>query len=121
MSARNASDTCSICMSQFELNDRLARPPCKHLFHAKCFYEWVDQCMEKHLDLMESDNERVNKEMLKEMKGSDVVDCPNCKLTLKQSKINFEENNLNQLDQVLHILDSESKMVSDISDINQDP
>jgi hypothetical protein len=39
--AKHLTETCTICMSQFELGEKLVKTKCKHLFHRDCLAEWV--------------------------------------------------------------------------------
>ena len=103
------SDTCSVCQSEFLPLEIVARPPCKHLFHNQCFYGWVNKCLDQHFTLVKNE-ERAD---LKSLAGDEVVDCPNCKLKLRESKHNADQQNFNRLGQMLNLLDSSSKLVSE--------
>ena len=32
---------CAICLEEFSAQEKLARLPCKHFFHAKCIKDWL--------------------------------------------------------------------------------
>jgi len=38
--AHTTDDNCGICLSNFELNTKVCKLPCKHMYHAECFNEW---------------------------------------------------------------------------------
>ena len=37
------SDKCTICLSEFELEEDVRRLPCMHLFHVECADQWLGQ------------------------------------------------------------------------------
>ena len=36
-------DKCTICLSEFEVDEDVRRLPCFHLFHVECVYQWLGQ------------------------------------------------------------------------------
>ena len=37
-----SEDVCSICFGEFELDQEIKVPPCKHIFHAECLNTWLE-------------------------------------------------------------------------------
>lgn len=37
------ADKCTICLSEFELEEDVRRLPCMHLFHVECVDQWLSQ------------------------------------------------------------------------------
>ena len=35
------NDSCAICVSDFEIGDKVTTIPCSHLFHSECIKEWL--------------------------------------------------------------------------------
>ena len=39
-------DTCTICIEDFEVGDRIVNLPCAHKFHTKCISPWLKKSTE---------------------------------------------------------------------------
>ncbi|CAD8052957.1 unnamed protein product [Paramecium primaurelia] len=39
--SKMSSDTCSVCLVQFELKEKYCQTPCNHYFHDQCLYDWT--------------------------------------------------------------------------------
>ncbi|CAB1098784.1 unnamed protein product [Ectocarpus sp. CCAP 1310/34] len=39
----STGQACIVCFSDYEPGDRLARLPCRHVYHAQCIDEWLDR------------------------------------------------------------------------------
>ena len=37
------ADKCTICLSEFEVDEDVRRLPCMHLFHVECVDQWLSQ------------------------------------------------------------------------------
>jgi len=37
----NEMEECSICLEKFNINEKVFKTPCNHLFHATCITEWL--------------------------------------------------------------------------------
>lgn len=37
------ADKCTICLSEFEIEEDVRRLPCMHLFHVECVDQWLGQ------------------------------------------------------------------------------
>ncbi|XP_074296932.1 E3 ubiquitin-protein ligase RING1-like [Silene latifolia] len=35
------SNSCAVCMTEFELNSEVKQMPCKHLYHPECILPWL--------------------------------------------------------------------------------
>lgn len=47
--------TCIICFGEYKSGDRLCRMPCRHIYHAKCMYEWLDKAKQPCCPLCKMD------------------------------------------------------------------
>ena len=42
-------DGCSICIQNFEENQKIIVTPCNHAFHESCMHDWISSSVEKAL------------------------------------------------------------------------
>ncbi|MFT5318291.1 MAG: hypothetical protein ACI8RA_001554 [Chlamydiales bacterium] len=45
------SNSCSICLEDFELTDRSSFTSCEHTFHTECFDKWAAHLLKSNQDL----------------------------------------------------------------------
>jgi hypothetical protein len=75
---KELGDNCTICLNNFQNEDKIRKTKCKHLFHSECFEKWVQGYEEK-----------------------EILKCPNCNVVLlgcdNQTEEGGERNEVLQL------------------------
>ena len=74
------NSTCSICLCEFQVNDRVKRLPCGHLFHKACLDPWfldvTSSCpvCKQHITqrgMVPKEEDRVDYELVKALSRSE--------------------------------------------------
>ena len=110
--AKVFDDQCSICMDNFSQGQSVLIPNCKHCFHVECLKDWINASIKKSLLALHKQT--------REGKVVDLstvtVDCPNCNVSLQEAPVVEEQDARNELDYVLNLLESSSKLSQDLND-----
>lgn len=102
-------DSCSICVDNFRDREEIILTPCNHSYHETCLISWVNSSVDKILILKKE----------AEVNGGQLApdqcepECPNCSVSLLKAPNNPQDEEIEAIDQIMIMLDSDSKMLDE--------